>query len=70
MAVGLIVAPLAATELISYEEHRHALGQQQSHEEVALVVSAEDEDLLVVGRVLGAAVPRSVVIAAVGVEPP
>ena len=67
LAVGVVVALLGAADLVAREQHRHALGQQQRGQEVALLPGPQREDRRVVGRALGAAVPGPVVVAAVPV---
>ena len=67
LAVDVVVAALGAAELVAVREHRHALGQQQRGDEVALLPLAQRVDLAVVGRALDAAVPRPVVALAVAV---
>ena len=66
LAVGVVVAALRAADLVAAEQHRDALREEQRGEEVALLARAELEHLGVVGRALGAAVPRAVVALAVG----
>ena len=67
LAVGVVVALLAAPELVAREQHRRALRQQQGGEEVAPLARAQLEDRRVVGRALDAAVPGQVVVVAVAV---
>ena len=67
LAVGVVVAVLRAADLVAAEQHRHALRQQQRRQEVAHLAVAQREDLRVVGRPFGAAVPRAVVALAVAV---
>ena len=52
-------------ELVAAEQHRHALGEQQRGEEVALRLGPFGLDRRVVGRPLGAVVPGAVVALAV-----
>src|SRR5207244_9479243 len=65
LAVGVVVAALAAAHLVAAEDHRDALGQEDRRQEVALLAPAQRPDLGVVGRALHAAVPRPVVALAV-----
>ena len=67
LAPGVVVAVLRAAELVAAEQHRHALGEEQRGEEVALLAPAQRVDLGVVGLALDAAVPRAVVVGAVAV---
>ena len=67
LAPGVVVALLRAAELVAAEQHRDALGEEQRRQEVALLPLAQRDDLGVVGRALGAAVPRAVVVRAVAV---
>src|SRR5262249_44731606 len=67
LAVRVVVAALAAPELVSGDEQRNALGEQQAGEQVAALPSAQLEHRGVVGGPLDAAVPAAVVVAAVAV---
>ena len=67
LAVGVVVAGLGAADLVAAEDHRHALREQQGGEDVAALLGAQGEHLLVVGLALDAAVPRAVVRLAVAV---
>ena len=62
---GVVVALLAAAELVAAEQHRHALGEQQRGQEVALLAGPQRVDLRIVGVALDAAVPGAVVVGAV-----
>ena len=44
LAVGVVVAQLAAPDLVSSEEHRDTLGEEQRAEEVALLAGPQGED--------------------------
>ena len=66
LAVRVVVALLRAAEFVAVGDHRHALGEDQRREEVALLAAAQAQDLLVVGGPLGPAVPRAVVVGPVG----
>src|SRR6202022_1154027 len=61
LAIGVVVALLGAGEFVAGEHHRRALRQQQRREEIAPLAVAQSADLFVVGRTLGAAIPRTVV---------
>src|SRR4051794_13442982 len=61
----VVVAPLRSAALVAAEQHRGALREQQGGDEVALLAPAKCVDLRVVGRPLGTAVPRAVVIRAI-----
>ncbi len=65
LAPRVVAAALAAAELVAAEQHRHALGEQQRRQEVALLARAQRVDLRIVGLALHAAVPRPVVVRAV-----
>src|SRR5699024_2698256 len=61
LGVDVVVALLGAAHLVPVGEHRHPLGDHQRGEEVALLASAQAQDVLVVGGAFGAAVPGPVV---------
>ena len=61
LGVDVVVAALGAAQLVAVGDHRHALGQQQRGDEVALLPLPQRVDLAVVGRPLDAVVPRPVV---------
>ncbi len=65
LAPGVVVALLGAAHLVAAEQHRDALGEHQRGDEVALLAAAQRGDRPIVGRPLGAAVPRAVVVGAV-----
>ena len=50
LAVGVVVAPLAAAELVAHEQHRHALGEEQGGEQAAPATVAQAADRRLVGR--------------------
>src|SRR5207245_6605780 len=55
------VASLGAAELVTVQQHRHTLRQEERGEEVALLLLTKRDDIEVVGLTLDAAVPRPVV---------
>ena len=59
LAIGVVVAVLRAAELVAGKQHRRALRQQQRREEIALLALAQRDDLGIVGRAFGAAVPAT-----------
>ena len=65
LAIGVVVALLGSRKLVAGEQHRCALRQQQSAEEVAPLTGAQRIDVLVVGRAFDPAIPRAVVGVAV-----
>ena len=65
LAPRVVVAALRAAPLVAAEQHRHALREQQRREEVPLLARAQRVDRRIVGRPLGPAVPRAVVVGAV-----
>ena len=67
LAVGVVVAVLRVAELVAGQQHRHALREEQRGDEVALLPLAQRDDVRVVGRPFGAAVPAVVVVGAVAV---
>ena len=67
LAVGVVVALLGAAELVAAEEQRHPEGEEQGGEHGPPLAGPEGDDVGVVGRPLGPAVPRPVVVGAVPV---
>src|SRR3954449_11286269 len=67
LAIGVVVAPLGATALVTGDDHRYALRQEKRGEEIALLLLAQRDDLDVIGRSLNPAVPGPVVALAVAV---
>ena len=67
LAVGVVVAVLGAPHLIARQQHRHAGGQQQGSQQVALQLATDGVDGRVVGRTLDAAVPGPVLVVPVPV---
>ena len=67
LAVRIVVAALRACELIAGGQHHRALRQQQRGEKVAHLPAAQREDLGIVRRAFGAAVPGAVVTVPVAV---
>src|SRR5690606_33125174 len=65
--VRVIVAALRAQPLVSRQQHRNALAQQEQRDEVTSAPRAEALDRGIVARTLDARVPAEVVIAAVAV---
>src|SRR5687767_1573624 len=61
LAVGVVVAALAAAELVAGEDHRRALGEEQRRQHVLHLPLAQPAHRLVVGTPLGAVVPGAVV---------
>src|SRR5260221_380835 len=57
LAVAVVVALLGSAELVTGQQHRDALGEEQRHEEVPDLPFPQRVDLRVVGRPFGAAVP-------------
>src|SRR6516165_6963829 len=67
LAVRVVVALLGAAYLVAHEDHGHALRQHQDGGEVLDLAVAQRVNGGIVGRPLGAAVPRKVVVVAVAV---
>src|SRR5581483_3858950 len=67
LAIGVVVAPLRAAELVAGEKHRHALGEKERREQVARLPCPQFENVGAVGRAFDAAVPAAVVRVAVAV---
>src|ERR1700753_2220968 len=67
LTVGVVVAPLRSPELIAPQQQRYARREQQRHKKCALLPRAEGQYSWIVGRPLGSAVPRAVVVGAVAV---
>src|SRR5256885_15817524 len=61
LAVGVIVAPLRVAQLVTAEQHGHALREEQGSDQVAFLPLAEGADAGVASGAFGAAVPRVVV---------
>ena len=62
LAVRIVVAALGAPEFVTMGDHRHALGEHEGRQEVALLLVAQFDDVLIVCVALSAAVPRTVVV--------
>ena len=58
---------LRVAQFVAGQQHRHALREQQRGDEVPLLPLAQRDDVRVVGRPFGAAVPAVVVVGAVAV---
>ena len=67
LAVGVVVALLGAAEFVAAQQQRHPEGEQQGGQHGAALAGPQGDDVGVVGRPLGAAVPRPVVVGAVAV---
>ena len=67
LAVDVVVALLATSHFVTVANHRSALGQQESGQEVTTLAGAQRNDALVVGRAFHTAVPRTVVGLAIAV---
>src|SRR5437763_5358160 len=67
LTIGVVVAVLCPTPLISTAEHRHALGKKQRREKIAALPVAQRDNLRVIGRTFAAAIPRLVIVVAVAV---
>src|SRR5215471_12157123 len=67
LGIGVVVAALCPTPLISAVEHRYALGKKQGRKEIATLTVAQCVDLWVICRTFDAAIPRLVIIVAVAV---
>src|SRR5258708_2158955 len=65
LAVGVVVASLRAADLVAAVDHRHADGEQQGAEEVALLAGAQGVHLLAIGGSFFPAVPGAIVSRAV-----
>ncbi len=62
LAVGVVVAALAAAHLIAPEDHRHALAEQHRRQHVLLLSQTQGQDVGIVGRALSPVVVGPVVI--------
>src|SRR5512133_2508819 len=67
LAVRVIVASLAAAHLIAHDKHGHAHREQGGCEYILDLPVAQPLDIGIVGRSFYAAVPASVVIAAIAI---
>src|SRR5699024_9837356 len=65
LAVGVVVAPLGASHLVTVRQHHHTLGQVEGGEEVADLAATQSKGLRVLGGALHTVVPRTVVVGAV-----
>src|SRR5690242_17532047 len=67
LAVGVVVATLAASHLIAHNKHGHAAGQHQGCEKVFHLPVAKPLYCGIVGWTFKAAVPASVLVTSVSV---
>ena len=67
LAPAVVVAPLAAAHLIAHQQHRHAAGQQQGAQQVALLAAPQRQHLRVGRWTFHAVVPAVVVVFAIAV---
>src|SRR5207302_7805552 len=67
LAVGVVVAPLGAAQLVAVEDHGAALGDDERRDEVAALAVTQLQDGGVAGLALDPAVPAAVVVGAVAV---
>src|SRR6476646_4064720 len=67
LAVGVVVAPLSAAELVTSQQQWYARREQQSRKKRPLLPSAQREHVGIAGWPLSSAVPRAVVVGAVAV---
>src|SRR5882724_4107974 len=67
LTIGVVVAVLCPTPLISATEHRHALGKKQCREKIAALPVAQHVNLRLIGRTFDAAIPRLIIVVAVAV---
>src|SRR2546423_13863533 len=67
LTIGVVISLLGATELIAAQKHRHALGQKEHRQKIALLPPAQTVDVRIVGRTLDAAIPGTVVIVSVAI---
>src|SRR5262245_13991415 len=70
LAIGVVVTFLRMAQLVAGEKHRNTLREKQRREEIPLLPLAQGEDICVVGRSLGTAVPGVVVVGPVFVVLP
>src|SRR6266566_10168288 len=67
LTIGVVVAVLCPTPLISAAEHRDALGKKQCREKIAALPVAQHVNLRLIGRTFDAAIPRLIIVVAVAV---
>ena len=67
LTIGVVVAILCSTPLVSAAEHRHALGKKQCREKIAALPVAQLVNLRVICRTFDAAIPRLIIIVPVAV---
>src|SRR5438067_12832902 len=65
LAVGVVVAPLRASDLVAAEQHRDTLRQEEGGHEIASLAVAQSPDRGVASRAFIAAVPGPVVTLAI-----
>src|SRR5438552_17894474 len=67
LAVSIVVSLLRPAELVTHEQHRHALREEKCGQAVTFLLRAQPGDRWVVSVSLHAAVPRAVMRLTVGV---
>src|SRR6266571_5150470 len=67
LAVSIVVSRLRPAELVTHEQHRHALREEECGQAVTFLLRAQPDDGGVVSVALHAAVPRAVMRLTVGV---
>src|SRR5207249_10126992 len=62
LTIGVVIAVLCSTPLISAAEHRHASGNKACREKIAALPVAQRVNLRVFGRAFGAVTPPQIII--------
>src|SRR5258708_4397531 len=68
LAIGVVIAPLGASDLIATEEHRRPLGEEKGRQEIPSLAGACFHNGRVVSWSLDAVIGRDVVIRAVEIR--
>src|SRR5262249_4926512 len=67
LTVGIVIAMLGASDLVAGQNHWHALGKEQAHQQVANLSGSECDDLRIVTRSFDTAIPGTIVTLAVAI---
>src|SRR5947208_16431829 len=68
LTIGVVIAVLCSTPLISAAEHRHALGEEECRAKIAALPVAPRVNLRLIGRAFGAAIPGLTIVIAVALR--
>src|SRR4051794_37108364 len=67
LTIGIVVAQLGVADLVSSQQHGHALGEQESSDKIAGLLQAQGIDCSVIGRSLYSTVPTAVAVCAIAI---